>query len=85
MLRQFESLCYADSESIRAEAMAQLEKLTQEVSALPEDQVEKRKGEVLQVTKALRYLGKFKLVADNLAARQKLEALIKARNWEPKK
>ncbi len=85
MLRQFESLCYADSAAVSEQALAQLDSFTQEVTTMPTDQMEKRKGDVLQVTKALRYLGKFKLVADDLAARQKLEALIKAQNWEPKK
>ena len=55
------------------------------MKAVPAGKIESNKGEILQVTKALRYLAQFKILAEEPAARQELEAIIKANDWEPKK
>jgi hypothetical protein len=55
------------------------------MKAVPADKIESKKGEILQVAKALHYLAQFKILAEEPTARQELEAIIKANDWEPKK
>jgi hypothetical protein len=85
MLRLFESLCYAENAEAKEFALAAVSDFAAAMKAVPADKIESKKGEILQVTKALRYLAQFKILAEEPAARQELEAIIKANDWEPKK
>lgn len=85
MLRLFESICYTENTEAKNNALLMLGSFITEVKALPTDKIESQKGEILRITKALRYLTKFKFVANDLEAKKDLEAIIKAKDWEPKK
>jgi len=85
MLRLFESLCYAENAEAKEFALAAVNDFAAAMKAVPADKIESKKGEILQVAKALRYLAQFKILAEEPAARQELEAIIKANDWEPKK
>ena len=85
MLRLLESLCYADDEAARGSALGMLEGFVSDAKGTPEAKIESKKGDILNVTKALRYLTKFKILAEDIAAKKDLEAIVKAREWEKKK
>ena len=85
MLRQLESLCYADDEAARGSALGMLEGFVNEAKATPETKIESKKGDILNVTKALRYLTKFQILPEDIAAKKDLEGIVKAREWEKKK
>lgn len=84
MLHLFESLCYADDQDARHDSMLMAGGFAGEMKNLPADKIESKKGEILQVAKALRYLTKFKILPEDLEAAKDLEAIIKANDWEPK-
>ncbi len=81
-LRYFESLCYAPDEQAAAKATAWLDGWLAEVKALPADQQEGKKGDVMQLNGAVQYLVKFKFLPDSFAAKPLLEGLIKERGWD---
>lgn len=85
MLRLFESLCYAEDAEAREFATAAVNDYATAMKAVPEGKLESKKGEILQVTKALRYLAQWQLLPKDFTAKKDLEAIIKARDWEPKK
>jgi len=85
MLRLFESIYYAENEDARNSATAMLGDFVADMKAVPADKIESKKGEILQVVKALRYLSKFKFVPEDIEAKKDLEAIIKVNDWEPKK
>jgi len=84
MLRLFESLCYAENAAARESATAAAKDFAAAMKAVPEDKIESKKGEIMQVAKALRYLTKWQFLPENFAAKKDLEAIIKAHDWEPK-
>jgi hypothetical protein len=85
MLRLLESLCYADDEAARGSALSMLEGFLNEAKSTPEAKIESKKGDLLNVTKALRYMTKFKILPEDIAAKKDLEGIVKAREWEKKK
>ncbi len=85
MLRLFESICYAENADAKNNATRMLTDFVTEVHATQGDKIESRKGDILHVAKALRYLTKFKFLPEDLEAKKTLEAVIKAQDWEPKK
>ncbi len=84
MLRLFESICYAADEGAKTDASSALNAFASNVKSIPADQISSHKGEILHVTKALRYLTKFKFLPEDLTAKKDLEAIIKANDWEKK-
>lgn len=85
MLRLFESLCYEPNKDANHTATLMLGAFVTDMKNTAADKIESKKGEILQVTKALRYLAQFKFIPDDLKAKADLEAIIKANDWEPKK
>jgi hypothetical protein len=85
MLRLFVSLCYAENAEAKEFALAAVNDFAAAMKAVPADKIESKKGEIMQVAKALRYLAQFKILAEEPTARQELEAIIKTNDWEPKK
>lgn len=84
MLRLFESLCYAENAEAREFATAAVNDFATAAKAVPSDKLESKKGEIMQVTKALRYLTQWQFLPADFAAKADLEAIIKAQDWEPK-
>lgn len=85
MLRFFESLCYAENAEAREFATAAVNDFAAATKSVPADKLESKKGEIMQVTKALRYLTQWQLLPKDFTAKKDLEAIIKAQDWEPKK
>ena len=85
MLRFFESLCYAENAEAREFATAAVNDFATAMKAVPADKIESKKGEIMQVAKALRYLTQWQFLPADFAAKADLEAIIKANDWEPKK
>ncbi len=84
MLRLFESICYTEDEGARKEASLMLNAFVTEMKSVAANKIESKKGDIMNVTKALRYLAKFKFVPEDLEAKKDLEAIIKTNDWEPK-
>jgi hypothetical protein len=84
MLRFFESLCYAENAEARKFATAAVNEFAAAMKAVPAGKLESKKGEIMQVTKALRYLTQWQFLPADFAAKADLEAIIKAQDWEPK-
>jgi hypothetical protein len=84
MLRLFESLCYAENAEAREFATAAVNDFANAMKAVPADKIESKKGEIMQVTKALRYLTQWQFLPADFAAKAELEGIIKAQDWEPK-
>lgn len=83
MLHLFESLCYESNDEAKGAALASLAGFVGSVKAVEAGKLESKKGEVLQVTKALRYLTKYQFLPEDLAEKKDLEAVIKSNDWEP--
>ncbi len=84
MLRLFESICYTEDEGARKEASLMLNAFVTEMKSVAANKIESKKGDIMNVTKALRYLAKFKFVPEDLEAKKDLETIIKTNDWEPK-
>ena len=76
--------CYADNSEVREFAVAAVRDFASAMKEVPPGKIESKKGEILQVTKALRYLTKFKILPEDIDAKKDLEAIIKVEDWEPK-
>lgn len=85
MLRLLESTCYEMNGDAQEAGLAMVGDFAAAVKATPQDKLEAKKGEILQVTKALRYLRQAKLIPETLEAKQTLEDVVKSRGWEEKK
>jgi hypothetical protein len=85
MLRQLESLCYADDQAARSSALSLLDAFVSDAKGAPDTKIESKKSDILKVTKALRYLTKFKMLPEDIVAKKELEDIVKARGWEKKK
>lgn len=84
MLRFFESLCYDENAEAREFATAAVNDFAKAMKEVSADKLESKKGEIMQVTKALRYLTQWHFLPADFAAKKDLEAIIKAQDWEPK-
>jgi hypothetical protein len=85
MLRLFESLCYEENNDARKAATAQLTTFASEISGLQTEQLGAKKGAVLEVVNALRYLVKFKFLPDDFAPKAQLDKVVSANGWDKKK
>jgi len=85
MLRLLESTCYEANADAQEAGLAMVKDFAEAAKATPADKLEPRKGEILQVAKALRYLRQHKLIAEELDARKTLEDIITSQGWEEKK
>ncbi|MBL9211035.1 MAG: DUF1080 domain-containing protein [Opitutaceae bacterium] len=85
MLRLAESLVYENDPATSREVVRRFEAYAASVSPLAKGDLEKRKEEILNVLRALRYLGKHELVPANFAPTATLARIEKAQDWMPKK
>lgn len=85
MLRLLESLTYQENADAEEAGLAMAGDFAREMTALPADKLESKKGEILQVTKALRYLRQNKLIPETVDAKKTLETIIETQGWEEKK
>jgi len=85
MLRLMESLCYEGNDKAVAEVQALGGKFLESVKATPAGKMIDRKGEVMQVNGAMKYLVQHQRIeADNVLA-MALIAIIKEQGWDKKK
>ena len=78
LLRLLESLCYEVDDEAVSVAEEEGEAFMAEVKAKPEG----RKGDVIQVNNAVKYLVKHERMPSDHAAIDELKALIKANGWD---
>jgi len=81
-LRYFESLIYAPDEEAAAKATAWLDGWLAEVRSLPAEQLEGRKGDVMQLNSAVQYLVRHQFLPNAISAKPVLEGIIKDRGWD---
>jgi hypothetical protein len=85
MLRLMESLCY----QVDKAAVAEIDKLgadfVKNVKATPANKIGGRRGEVMQVNNAVKYLVRHKRMPADWTLSKELDALVKANGWGKKK
>lgn len=85
MLRLLESLCYESNAEALSAGTELATQFAADMKAVPADQLESKKGEIMRVNAAFQYLTKFKLVPDTFTAAGELNAIVKANEWDKKK
>jgi hypothetical protein len=85
LLRLLESLVYqADGETLK-QSSDMAGEFVKSVQALPPDQQESKKEEVLHLQNALGYLSKWHLVAEEIPAKTEIDQIVKDHGWDKKK
>ncbi len=85
MYRLFESLCYAPHVQTLQTATAMSAEYVASLQKASKEDLEKRKGEVMQARQAFDYLVKHEFVPADFAAKGAVDALIEAQGWNEKK
>ena len=85
MLRLMESLCYEKQVAVERDTAELGNRFVQELKATPADKMEGRKGDVMQVHNAVKYLVKFGRMPKDAPLASELAGIIKAQGWEKKK
>lgn len=83
-LRMMESLCYEEDAATRKGVEAGLESWLKDVARTPAGGMEARKGEVMQIRNAVKYMVQFKFFPADYAAKAEIEQIVKANGWEEK-
>lgn len=84
LLRMMESLCYEPNpEAIKAVDTG-LANWVAAAKKIPANAMEARKGEIMQMFYAVRYLTNFKLYPDTAGRKDEIEKLIRANGWDPR-
>lgn len=81
-LRQAESLVYEKDDATAAKVDAFMTKYVTDIKQVPADKIESKKDEVKRVNGALKYLAKFKIIADDNAALADLQKFAKSHGWD---
>lgn len=84
MMRQLESLCYEVEAATLKNCESMASGFIKSVADLPADKAESKKGDVLQLRSALKYLAQFKIVEAGFAPLGAVEKLVAEKNWDPK-
>ena len=85
MLHLMESLCYTPDEGAWKEVQQMAAAMDANLKQTPEDKIEGRKGEVLQMNSAFEYMKKFNLLPGEVPLQATLASLIRKREWNKKK
>jgi hypothetical protein len=84
LLRQMESLCYAPDAATSTAVETGLKAWIASIKQTPANGMEARKGEIMQMYSALKYLTRFKFLPADYFAKPEVETLIKSAGWEVK-
>jgi hypothetical protein len=84
MFKLMESLCYATDDAAVKEIDTSMSQWVATVEKIQANQMEAKKGEIMQGFRALAYLTRFKLYPDSPGNRAKLEKLIREAGWDPR-
>ncbi len=82
MLRYAESLSYEKDPAITQLVEKMAASYVTGVKSLPAAELENKKGEITNVTKAFQYLARFSLMAKDFAPTTALERIVKAQGWD---
>ena len=82
LLRHAESLCYEQDSATAQQVEKMAASYVMGVKSLPAAELENKKGEITNVTKALQYLARFSLMAMDFAPTTALEQIVKAQGWD---
>lgn len=85
MLRLMESLCYEGNDKVEQEIGKVGAEFVASVKATPANKMNDRKGEVMQVSGAVKYLVTHQRVGEDFPLNRELNAIIKAQGWGKKK
>lgn len=85
MLHLMESLCYAPDENAWKQVQQMAAAMDADLKRTPEDKIEGRKGEVMQLNNAFDYMRKFNLLPGDVPLQTTLAGLIRDREWNKKK
>jgi hypothetical protein len=82
MLRLLESLQYYHNTEVWSEADALMQVYLESISTLNDSETSQRRGEITQITNALKYLQKFELISADYVASSKLQAIMEKHGWK---
>jgi len=85
MLRLAESLVYEKDADTYRQVEQAAERYTAALKSAAPTELEKRKGEIQSVTRAFRYLAKWKIAPANFAPLAALDRIEKAQGWDKEK
>ena len=83
--RSMESLCYDQDPATLTEVQAGITAWIAAVQQTPAAQMEAKKGEIIQMRDAVKYLTKFKFLPEGFMALPEIAKIIKDNGWEEKK
>jgi len=84
LLGLMESLCYEKDAATLKEVEGATMTWVEDVKKTPAANMESKKGEVMQMNNAVRYLTKWKFFSEGFAAKAEIEQIIKANGWDKK-
>ncbi|MBN8460278.1 MAG: DUF1080 domain-containing protein [Verrucomicrobia bacterium] len=84
LLRLMESLCYASDDATVKTIDTALGNWTEAVKKTPANGMEAKKGSIMRVFYAVRYLTGFKLYQDSAGRKGEIEQIIRAAGWDPR-
>jgi hypothetical protein len=84
LLGLMESLCYEKDAATLKEVEGAIMTWIEDVKKTPPANMEPKKGEVMQMNNAVRYLTKWKFLSEGFAAKGEIEQIIKANGWDKK-
>ncbi len=84
LLRLMESLCYASDDATVKTIDTALGKWTESVKKTPANGMEAKKGSIMRMFYAIRYLTQFNLYPDAGGRKAELEQFIRANGWDPR-
>jgi hypothetical protein len=86
MLRLAESLVYERDAAVQAQVEQMAERYAGSLKSLSPEETEKRKGEIRNATRALKYLAKIGVLSSSFGPTAALDRIEKAQGWDqPKK
>lgn len=85
LLRMMESLCYEQDPGALKEVTETADRIAARLKQATPERLSERKGNLLQMRKAFRYMLKHKLLPEDFAAAPVLEEVIEAQGWNEKK
>ncbi len=83
--RQMESLCYEQHPATIKEVQTGLSAWISSIQKIPAPQLEDKKGEILQMRDAVKYVTQFNFLPDSPDALPEIARIIKDAGWEKKK
>lgn len=82
LLGMMESLCYDQDAATQKEVEGKITEWIAAIQKTPAGQMESKKGEVMQMARAVKYLTRWKFLPEGFMAKGEIEKIIHANGWD---